>query len=106
MQSRRGWIWLALLPVVGRGQKAISGDCSTMSDTCRKVTLDLPAWRDGKALPNQCPTCGTMAKSVSFDDIDHLVCVADHGSVPCARTVTSQLTRCLRCNAAFWQDAQ
>ena len=41
------------------------------------------------ALNNQCPVCGTMAKP--YHDY---------------KTGSMNLTRCLRCNAAFWQDSK
>jgi len=49
-------------------------------------------WFSGKARNNQCPVCGTLAPAFH-------------------RTSTTRigdqvLTRCLRCNAGFWQDSE
>ena len=71
--------------------------------------------KPGKALNNQCPVCGTMAKPYKanppcgtfFDKQGNLksynsqvICGDDYKTSP------ENLTRCLRCNAAFWQDSE
>ncbi len=57
-------------------------------------------WESGKALNNQCPTCRTMADSFHNPPL----CAGMKGPVPCSPD--ERVTRCKRCNAAFWQDAE
>jgi hypothetical protein len=68
------------------------------------------AWRDGPALNNQCPVCGTMTEPYVMQNAAHLIpcshpksgqtCVAPvPGRPPESRTV-----RCQHCNARFDQD--
>jgi hypothetical protein len=75
----------------------------------------------GKATPtpNQCPVCGTMAepyvRPTESEYFDTDTCIADQGNPSFAvcrqpskmRRVgpDERVTRCKRCNAAFWQDA-
>lgn len=51
-------------------------------------------------LNNQCPVCGTMVKPFH----NPTICISSSGSVACGPNQT--VTRCLRCNSAFWQDAE
>lgn len=59
------------------------------------------------ALNNQCPVCGEMAEKYPRKGAYVADCGFYQGGPPtgsgCAGT--SNLTRCKRCNAAFWQDA-
>lgn len=57
----------------------------------------LPEWRYEKAFPNQCPTCGTLAKPYDTK--------VGSGRYR-VNTETENLVRCQRCNAAFWQDSE
>ena len=73
-------------------------------------------WRDGKAKNNQCPVCGTMAIPYKRNPpcgtyYDKGVLHSYNQGVYCgpeytAKTEASNLVRCKRCNAAFWQDAE
>jgi hypothetical protein len=72
-----------------------------------------------KPKPNQCPVCGTMAepyvRPTESEYFDTDTCIADQGNPSFAvcrqpskmRRVgpDERVTRCKRCNAAFWQDA-
>lgn len=65
---------------------------------------DNPEWyTKGKALNNQCPTCGTMAEAILGND-RHVVFNGDRPGTLLASDM--QLHRCLRCNAAFWADSK
>jgi hypothetical protein len=75
------------------------------------------AWQDGKALNNQCPVCGTMAKPFSkaawVESMNKLgPCM---GSTPplavCLPAIIDQApsynqVRCERCNVIFAQDSE
>jgi hypothetical protein len=67
----------------------------------------------GKPKNNQCPVCGMMAEP--FKPIPPLFCgdtlimlPGGHnlGSGCDSSLLTQNCTRCKRCNAAFWQDAE
>lgn len=77
-------------------------------------------FRDKKPLNNQCPVCGTMAAPFHRDLVvnglkfreweqrnaggDFQKWAKENGGIPTGPV--ENLTRCARCNAAFWQDAQ
>jgi uncharacterized protein with PIN domain len=65
---------------------------------------------------NQCPVCGALAEPYKRPTYDSMLTncrgTADPYVVQCdpQKAIpygeTERLTRCKRCNAAFWQDAQ
>lgn len=56
--------------------------------------------------PNQCPVCGTMAEPYKreLDCVGMDVEKGRYVPLPCGPA--DRVTRCKRCNAAFWQDAE
>ena len=62
-------------------------------------------FKPGKALNNQCPVCGTMAKpyraATGGMTLTGTVRIDPPGDMP-----RLNLARCLRCSAAFWQDSE
>jgi hypothetical protein len=54
------------------------------------------------ARANQCPVCGTMAEPFKAQQQGHAVVTFKPGGP----SKVEQVTRCLRCNAAFWQDGE
>ncbi len=73
-----------------------------------------PQWNDRcpAILNNQCPVCGTMAEplpKLQKIAVGNCKATADPGVVACEdifENPYSSLTRCKRCNAAFWQDSE
>lgn len=73
------------------------------------ATASAPMWQTGNAVNNQCPVCGFMNPAMIIKSAGHPVSgtrtfvrmnskdVAPQGHV-------ENLTRCVRCNAAFFQD--
>jgi hypothetical protein len=89
----------ALLGAVGIGKAQQWKRCGleeTEFATGRQVRCDEPF----PAKNNQCPVCGTMAEPYRRDG-DGNVISGWVGSI----ALSINLTRCKRCNAAFWQDA-
>ena len=71
-----------------------------------------PEWNGGKAKPNQCPACGAMAKPWRVEH-EKTLSSGWMGALAWGPGVkrerledAANLTRCSRCNAAFWQDAE
>lgn len=125
MTTRRSLAWLiGLVPFAAKGQKL---DGSSFSTKCigsngpgpcpQEPTRPIAplGWMMGnaKVMRDQCPVCGTLAPpyrcqppcGTYFDNQGTLralsisiTCSPDQG-----RTIN--LTRCLRCNNAFFQDA-
>jgi hypothetical protein len=110
VSTRRGWFWgLFGLGSIAQAERVCKMNTDPKSKLfgfteCRDINTAVPAWKGGVALNNQCPVCETLADQRVFEDMEHHVCIADHGSMPCPLTVTSMITRCRRCNAAFFQD--
>jgi hypothetical protein len=77
------------------------------------VPVDRLGWPDGKATNNQCPVCGTMAKQLiaqRWPTQDGYRSIMNGAAVerinPREELIPAQsITRCGRCNCAFWQDA-
>jgi hypothetical protein len=71
-----------------------------------------PAWRSGSALNNQCPQCGSMADPYRPHDAGHLIdCSHPKPGQVCVAPVRAvqpsfRVTRCQRCNDAFFQDTE
>jgi hypothetical protein len=74
-------------------------------------------WFGGKPLNNQCPACGEMAKRYKWLPpcgayvLPNGMLSSDNGAhLPLKDCSLGEpqrnLTRCKRCNAAFWQDAE
>ena len=53
---------------------------------------------------NQCPVCGTMAKPYKFNGVDCGGAIGKLGINDSCSAIN--LTRCARCNNAFWQEAE
>lgn len=108
--NRRSWMkWIpaALLPMVAKAQDALrevppGGTALIQAARRDGATLMVPEWVYGKARNNECPSCGTMAAPYSNPDKGGMACVGLNGDMPCGPP--SIITRCNRCNAAFWQD--
>ena len=83
------------------------------------ITYNPPQWtiplgNGHKPHNNQCPVCGTMAKPYSGKRAyTEPWCIGSGHQFPptkemmaeCEDPPRQRITRCLRCNAAFWQDA-
>jgi hypothetical protein len=72
---------------------------------------ELRWFSDGKPLNGQCPVCGTMADPAKLAPGEmRWTCEGQTGkSSICSPYLTmpvQNLTRCKRCNCAFWQDAE
>jgi|ERR1017187_9625201 hypothetical protein len=68
----------------------------------------VPLMEGAKPKPNQCPACGTMAKpyhpvTTYCGDYSSGQPMSALGLAGCEPKMS--ITRCKRCNAAFWQDA-
>ena len=116
MKLARRNLFAALAGFLGIARAQTSTNLPTV--TCRDADVYPPdcktkivklGWQSGKATPNQCPVCGTMADPYvrKLDDCDvwnmsgH---VASTRKVPCSPA--SREVRCARCNNAFWVDAE
>ena len=114
MTITRKKFWLTLISGLGIARAQEPEFTGRVESSATPPSLPAPTgigWRNGTALNNQCPVCGTMAEPYVMENVGHLVpcahpkpgqtCVAPaRGKVPEARTV-----RCQRCNARFDQDA-
>jgi|SRR6185295_12437688 len=121
--NRRSWLRFlpaALVPVAMRAQSVASRVCMDIKtqgfipcppESTPPVTY--PGWTKGKAINNQCPQCGTMAAPLP----QHGPFRNCRASTPIENTTSgqvcieadmnkNQLVRCLRCNNAFFQDAE
>lgn len=67
------------------------------------------SWCSSRALNDQCPVCGTMAekyhRTISGDCSSARMVDRITVCPPPTIDPTERVTRCKRCNAAFWQDA-
>lgn len=124
MNRRSFWKWLPafLVPVVARGQRESQllrdiprGGTMLMQATRRdSATLIIPEWVYGNPKNNECPNCATMAEPYQGNRVFSKQCLngtgeLDHECFDKTATLvgpTERITRCKRCNAAFWQDAQ
>lgn len=93
MTNRRNWAMFLVAAVVAVVAKA---------QQWREPIIDQNHFVTGKTMPKlngQCPVCGTMAAPFkhTISDTGHFEDATDNGF--------SKLMRCVRCNAAFWQDA-
>jgi len=112
------WIPAGLLAAVAKGQglqlPTGAGGCGLIYITtgdyktvkCPEppiVPVERLDWPDGKPLNNQCPVCGTMAASHKRGEIPT---VEIAGVLYVEDAMLPRVARCLRCNCAFWQDAE
>lgn len=77
--------------------------------TNAKASTGEPAWQTGNAVNNQCPVCGFLnpamiAKASGEPTTGVRTFVRMKSKDVSQKGQTENLTRCLRCNAAFFQD--
>lgn len=107
MTPRRSWVALLFAPLALAQMKVL--ETVKFFVQGRELT-----WFSGKAMNNQCPICGSMAPPVyKWRDYSatrkNCTPVLDQAVVICDAPPlleSEQLTRCRRCNCAFWQDAE
>lgn len=76
----------------------------------RAQTCDMPRKLTGCLLRNgECPVCGTMAEPYKRPTGIHAADCGPNSLMACFSDgpygPTERITRCRRCNAAFWQDS-
>lgn len=65
-------------------------------------------WKRGKAKNNQCPVCGTIAEPYKADTRfcgDYNIGQQEYALGMSGCDPKHIVTRCMKCNAAFWQTA-
>lgn len=79
----------------------------------KRRSLLMAAAATAKPVNNKCPVCGTMAEpfrsSASYESNCRSVIDFNSGRarLMCDKaTAPENLTRCLNCNNAFWQEAE
>lgn len=96
---------------------------------CSRCVTGIPAptigWKQGKAINNQCPMCGTMAKPyrrrTEKEVFGAETCIANSGIGSMVNSISNCVPPsdklydpkriqvyggCLHCGAAFWQDSE
>lgn len=105
-----GMLGLAALAQAQQWKECTTGVPGTTSYVAPNP--DMVCWTQYKkaepALRDQCPVCGTMAEK--YVNPSECLKVSANGTInasnvfaPCGPK--ERMTRCKRCNAAFWQDA-
>ena len=96
-----------LAALFGFGAAAKAQEPGSLKDFKLEVSYCPPQWtvkeREGcvKPLNNQCPVCGMMEPP--FDTKTLVRVMVDYSNPPKTSEI---LTRCKRCNNAFWQDTE
>jgi len=111
------------LPALAQQWKECVPDNHLLPDATSTSTLFQPGYgivcteKNKPALNNQCPVCGTMAdpyvrqywtnviENCHPDYDNHYIVSCDPPPTKHPYEDTSNLVRCKRCNAAFFQDA-
>lgn len=105
MNRRSFWKWLpAFMAPAVLAQRSGTGPKPPDYPVVREVSVSEilePYWKRGRAMNNQCPVCGLLAADPPKDE-RHVVFANNRGDV--VSSSNPQIVRCLRCNAAFWQD--
>jgi len=110
MTNRRTWMkWLpaALLPMVAKAQglvREVPPGGTALIQAARRdgAALIVPEWVFGQARNNECPSCARTAEPYINPATGDGSCIGINGAVSCGPA--SRITRCKRCNTAFWQD--
>ena len=99
--KRRSW-WMALF-----APQAVAQGLTAPSDIGPSRACTIPRSWCGKAKPNECPVCGTMAKPYvrSVEGMNG-ACFANCLPWTINDLPKSQQIRCSHCNVSFWQDAE
>ena len=70
-----------------------------------------PAIADEKPANGQCPVCGTMAEPYKGEPVSYTINCTTGFSPTCTFEPIyiesgPRITRCAKCNAAFWQESE